>query len=44
MDALIHTWDLATATGASGLDGPAVVVPDDASAQDLLQAAMRRRP
>lgn len=70
MDALIHTWDLATATGqdasldpelveaciamflpdmpergrASGLVGPAVVVPDDASAQDRLLAAMGRRP
>ena len=70
MDALIHTWDLATATGqdvsldrelveacvamflpdmperghASGLVGPAVDVPADASAQDRLLAAMGRRP
>lgn len=70
MDALIHTWDLATATGqdasldpnlveaciamflpdmpergrASGLVGPAVAVPDDASAQDRLLAAMGRQP
>ena len=70
MDALIHTWDLATATGqdasldtelvvacvamflpdmpergrASGLVGPAVVVPDDASGQDRLLAAMGRQP
>ena len=70
MDALIHTWDLATATGqqatldpelvdaciamflpdmpergrASGLVGPAVHVPDDASPQDRLLAAMGRRP
>ena len=70
MDALIHTWDLATATGqdasldpelvdaciamflpdmpergrASGLVGPAVDVPDDASPQDRLLAAMGRRP
>ncbi len=70
MDALIHTWDLATATSqdasldpelvdaciamflpdmpergrASGLVGPAVTVPDDASAQDRLLAAMGRRP
>jgi uncharacterized protein (TIGR03086 family) len=70
MDALIHTWDLATATGqdatldpelvdactaiflpdmpergrASGLVGPAVVVPEDASPQDRLLAAMGRRP
>ena len=70
MDALIHTWDLATATGqdasldpelvdacvemflpdmpqrgrATGLVGPAVVVPDDASAQNQLLAAMGRRP
>lgn len=70
MDALIHTWDLATATGqdasldpelveaciamflpdmpergrAGGLVGPAVVLPDDASAQDRLLAAMGRRP
>ncbi|MGD9701067.1 MAG: TIGR03086 family metal-binding protein [Acidimicrobiia bacterium] len=70
MDALIHTWDLATATGqdasldpelvetciamflpdmpergrASGLVGPAVHVPEDASPQDRLLAAMGRRP
>ena len=70
MDALIHTWDLATATAqdasldpelveaciamflpdmpergrASGLVGPAVAVPADASAQDRLLAAMGRRP
>ena len=70
MDALIHTWDLATATGqdttlepelvdaciamflpdmpergrASGLVGPAVQVPEDASPQDRLLAAMGRRP
>jgi uncharacterized protein (TIGR03086 family) len=70
MDALIHTWDLATATGqdasldpelvdacinmflpdmpergrASGLVGPVVSVPDDASAQDRLLGAMGRRP
>ena len=70
MDALIHSWDLATATGqqatlepelvdacialflpdmpergrASGLVGPAVHVPDDASPQDRLLAAMGRRP
>jgi uncharacterized protein (TIGR03086 family) len=70
MDALIHTWDLAGATGqdtsldpelvdacitmflpdmpergrASGLVGPAITVPDDASAQDRLLAAMGRQP
>lgn len=70
MDALIHTWDLATATGqdasldpelidaciamflpdmpergrATGLVGPAVDVPQDASAQDRLLAAMGRQP
>jgi uncharacterized protein (TIGR03086 family) len=70
MDALVHTWDLATATGqdatldpdlvdaciamflpdmpergrASGLVGPAVHVPEDASPQDRLLAAMGRRP
>jgi uncharacterized protein (TIGR03086 family) len=70
MDALIHTWDLATATGQdasldpqlveaciamflpdmpergreSGLVGAAVNVPDDASGQDRLLAAMGRRP
>ena len=68
MDQLIHTWDLATATGqdatldpdlvaactamflpvmpemgrAGGLVGPAVDVPDDASAQEKLLAAMGR--
>lgn len=70
MDALIHTWDLATATGqdasldpelveaciamfmpdmpergrASGLVGPAIVVSENASAQDRLLAAMGRQP
>jgi uncharacterized protein (TIGR03086 family) len=70
MDALIHTWDLAAATGqdasldselvdaciamflpdmpergrASGLVGPAVIVPDEAPAQDQLLAAMGRKP
>ena len=70
MDALIHTWDLATATGqdatlepelvdaciamflpdmpergrASGLVGPPVHVPEDASPQDRLLAALGRRP
>ena len=70
MDALIHTWDLATATGqdasldpelvdacvamflpdmpergrASGLVGPAVDVPPEASPQDRLLAAMGRHP
>ena len=70
MDALIHTWDLATATGqdpsldpelvdaciamflpempergrASGLVGAAVDVPEDASPQSRLLAAMGRQP
>lgn len=73
MDQLIHTWDLATATGqdatldadlvaacttllttflagmpeigrSTGLVGPAVAVPADASAQDKLLAMMGRRP
>jgi uncharacterized protein (TIGR03086 family) len=70
MDTLIHTWDLATATGqdatlepelvdaciamflpdmpergrASGLVGPAVHAPEDASPQDRLLAEMGRRP
>jgi uncharacterized protein (TIGR03086 family) len=70
MDQLIHTWDLATATGqdatldpelvavcsamflpdmpemgrASGLVGPAVDVPADASPQAKLLGAMGRQP
>jgi len=70
MDVLIHTWDLARATGqdekldsvlvnacsamflpdmpergrAAGIVGPAVEVGDDGSPQDLLLAAMGRRP
>jgi uncharacterized protein (TIGR03086 family) len=70
MDTLIHTWDLAVATGqdrtldpelvdscvamflpempergrAAGIVGPAVPVPDDASPQERLLAAMGRRP
>jgi uncharacterized protein (TIGR03086 family) len=70
MDTLIHTWDLAVATGqdgtldpalvdscvalflpempergrAAGIVGPAVPIPDDASPQERLLAAMGRRP
>jgi uncharacterized protein (TIGR03086 family) len=70
MDTLIHTWDLAVATGqdrtldpalvdacvamflpempergrAGGLVGPAVPVPEDASPQERLLAAMGRQP
>jgi uncharacterized protein (TIGR03086 family) len=70
MDVLIHTWDLARATGqdehldarlvqacaamflpemprrgrAAGIVGPAVVLGEGASAQDLLLAAMGRTP
>ena len=70
MDTLIHTWDLAVATGqdrtldpalvdscvamflpempergrAAGIVGPVVPVPDDASPQERLLAAMGRRP
>jgi uncharacterized protein (TIGR03086 family) len=69
MDQLVHTWDLAVATGgdrtldpevvdavvamflpqmpevgrSAGLVGPAVPVPDDASAQDRLLGAMGRQ-
>lgn len=70
MDQLVHTWDLAVATGgdrmldaevvdavvaaflphmpevgrASGIVGPAVPVPEGASAQDRLLGAMGRHP
>jgi uncharacterized protein (TIGR03086 family) len=70
MDTLIHTWDLAVATGqdrtldpalvescvamflpempergrAAGIVGPAMPVPDDASPQERLLAAMGRQP
>ena len=69
-DILVHTWDLATATGqdrnldpgtvaaciamflpvmpehgrAAGIIGPAVAVPNDASPQDRLLAALGRHP
>jgi hypothetical protein len=36
MDYLVHTWDLATATGEA--------VPSDASAQHRLPGAMGRQP
>lgn len=68
MDLLVHTWDLATATGqpvdldpvvveacvrmflphmpemgrAAGIVGPAVEVPADASAEQVLLGAMGR--
>jgi uncharacterized protein (TIGR03086 family) len=70
MDQLVHTWDLAVATGgdrtldaevvdavvamflpqmpeigrSAGIVGPAVLIADDASAQDRLLAAMGRQP
>lgn len=70
MDQLVHTWDLAVATGkermldpelveavvatflphvpdvgrSAGIVGPAIALPDDASPQDRLLAAMGRQP